>query len=430
MRGFGAGLIAGLWGLGGAASAQEVAWSPPDLPPPGATACPGGICQVEALNPAFEAMAAAETPFRPGQGGEGARGPRQVHILQLGDSHTAGDRITGRVRAVLQARFGDVGRGVLPPGPLYEGYAPYQVEMTSAGWTLVLAPLANGAGYTTPGVGLAGVQAIALGPGAELRLRPETRDGSFHHVSVCGEGRGRFGAEIDEERWPEREFAGYANDRTCVGMLANGPPEEIVLRPLDGTLMLHDVRLHNLVSPGVTLSNLGVVGATLRDLAARDEAVVAMQLARWRPDLIILAYGTNEGFEDGLDATAYEALLRGQIERLQRLAPAAALMILGAPDALRNGVEGGCSADGRRAPPPSLAVVRDVQRRVAADTGVAFWDWHGRMGGDCSSDRLALRPEPLMRGDRVHFTSAGADWIGGIFADDLLAAYEAWKAGR
>ena len=62
--------------------------------------------------------------------------------------------------------------------------------------------------------------------------------------------------------------------------------------------------------------------------------------------------------------------------------------------------------------------------------GVAFWDWHGRMGGDCSADRLALRAEPLMRGDRVHFTSAGADWIGGVLAGDLLAAYDAWKAGR
>ena len=80
--------------------------------------------------------------------------------------------------------------------------------------------------------------------------------------------------------------------------------------------------------------------------------------------------------------------------------------------------------------PPALAVVRDVQRRVAADLGVAFWDWHGRMGGDCSSDRLALGTEPLMRGDRVHFTGAGGDWIGGILAGDLMAAYEAWKAGQ
>ena len=46
------------------------------------------------------------------------------------------------------------------------------------------------------------------------------------------------------------------------------------------------------------------------------------------------------------------------------------------------------------------------------------------------ADRLATRPEPLMRGDRVHFTSAGADWIGGVLAGDLMAAYDAWQAER
>ena len=80
-----------------------------------------------------------------------------------------------------------------------------------------------------------------------------------------------------------------------------------------------------------------------------------------------------------------------------------------------------------RAPPPSLAVVRDVQRRVASETGVAFWDWYGRMGGDCSAERLATAPEPYMRPDRVHFTSEGADWIGGMLSHDLMAAYDAWK---
>ena len=75
-------------------------------------------------------------------------------------------------------------------------------------------------------------------------------------------------------------------------------------------------------------------------------------------------------------------------------------------------------------------MVRDVQRRVSAELGVAFWDWQGRMGGACSADRLATMAEPLMRGDRVHFTSEGSDWIGGILADDLLAAYGSWKAGR
>ncbi|RZJ82863.1 MAG: hypothetical protein EON88_29695, partial [Brevundimonas sp.] len=206
-----------------------------------------------------------------------------------------------------------------------------------------------------------------------------------------------------------------------------GPTRSVRMLARGDGAVIDSVRLDG-AARGVMVSNLGRVGASLRDLAARDEATAAAELAAWRPDLIVLAFGVNEGFDDGLDGAAYETLLRGQVARLRRLAPGASLMLLGAPDALRGGTAGGCSADGLRAPPPKLAVVRDMQRRVAADLGVAFWDWHGRMGGDCSSDRLALRAEPLMRGDRVHFTSAGADWIGGVLSGDLTGAYDRWKA--
>ena len=52
-----------------------------------------------------------------------ARGPGQrsapVVILQIGDSHTANDSFSGRMRELFQARFGDAGRGVLPPGVPY-----------------------------------------------------------------------------------------------------------------------------------------------------------------------------------------------------------------------------------------------------------------------------------------------------------------------
>ena len=36
---------------------------------------------------------------------------RPVHIVQIGDSHTAGDAITGALRDALQARLGNGGRG-------------------------------------------------------------------------------------------------------------------------------------------------------------------------------------------------------------------------------------------------------------------------------------------------------------------------------
>jgi lysophospholipase L1-like esterase len=395
-------------------AAAQVPYGPVDTPVPGAPACAGGLCQPEALNSVFAALARAET----------GRGSAPVHILQIGDSHTAGDRITGRLRAALQARFGDGGRGVLPPGIPYAGYAPLQVEVTASGWTTTLAPLVGNTGYVRAGVGLTGVQAITVQPGSTLTIRRDSAAPTHFRIELCGDGPGRLQVAADEETWTVA-----FDDGGCRSLSPDRAHSQVELRSLDSTLSLHAVRLTH-ASASVELSNLGVVGATLKDLAARDQRVVARELSAWRPALIVLAFGTNEGFDDGLDARAYEGLLRGQITRLRRLAPGASLMLLGAPDALRSGVSNGCSADGRRGPPPSLAVVRDVQRRVAADMGVAFWDWHGRMGGDCSADRLATRGEPFMLRDRVHFNSVGADWIGGMLNADLMTAYEAWSARR
>ncbi|RZJ00968.1 MAG: hypothetical protein EON90_04935 [Brevundimonas sp.] len=421
MRTAAAAFLIGLWAAAsGAASAQEIPYSAVVAPPAGESDCPGGLCQAGALSGLFEALAATEAGQR----------TRPVHILQIGDSHTVGDRITGKLRADLQARFGVAGRGVLPPGAPYDGYAPLQVRMASAGWTAESPSLQSAAGTPSPRVGLAGMRTTGgagalmgfeLDPGAETSV-----------VGVCGRARG-VGAGLSVEAGGlgrGLDFNGTTPDQeVCREVTLPEPTASVRLAPLERGVVMDSVMLSG-GRPGVMVSSLGVIGATLRDLAGRDEAIAAAELAMWRPSLIVLAFGTNEGFDDGLDGRAYEALLREQIARMRRLAPAASLMLLGAPDALRSGEAGGCSADGQRRPPPSLAVVRDVQRRVAADMGVAFWDWQGRMGGACSADRLALREAPLMRGDRVHFTSEGADWIGGVLSRDLLAAYDGWKAAR
>jgi len=402
--------------LAGPATAQETPYRPLTLPEPGAGVCPGGMCRAEALSRVFASLLATE------------RGERRepVHILQLGDSHTAGDRITGKVRAMLQARFGAAGRGVLPPGVPYPGYAPHGVEVLADGWRTELAPLGGGGAAS----GLTSARGRAAADAAlTLRFEAGAAPALF---GVCGWALGDgYGLRVEPGGLPWRLNLNWPEGRphTCQEVRLDQPTDMLRLGGLEAGVTL-DALWTETGRPGVILSNLGVVGATLRDLAARDPVAVRNQLAAWSPDLIVLAFGTNEGFEDGLDGPAYARLLRDEIERLRRDSDGADILILGAPDALRGGSENGCSADGRRKPPPSLALVRDMQRRVAEETGVAYWDWHGRMGGDCSADRLATAPDPLMRGDRVHFTNVGADWIGGVLAGDLMAAYEAWKAGR
>lgn len=392
-------------------------------PSAGDAVCAGGLCQEEALDSFFKAL--GET--------EAGQATSPVHIVQLGDSHTAGDRITGSVRARLQNRFGSAGRGAMPPGIPYPGYGPLQVEVQ--GWSAKPVPLVPRGG-TTFRAGLVGSFAQ---PEDTERLTIKAEPGaSFDVVGFCAEATvesdglaGWVGLKTDSIG-ADTEISSAKGKPDCWRIELHHRTAEVLI---DTTrkVGLHEVWTSR-AGPGVILSNLGVVGATLRDLAARDDEITKAQMTVWDPTLVVVAFGVNDGFEDTLVAEEFESLLRAQITRLKQLAPQASLLVLGAPDALRAERGGAvplgtdCSAGSARYAPPSLAVVRDVQRRVSADMGVAFWDWRGRMGGDCSAERLATLAEPYMRPDRVHFTSVGADWIGGILSDDLMAAYDRWKA--
>jgi len=232
---------------------------------------------------------------------------------------------------------------------------------------------------------------------------------------------------------------------------------------------------------GVTLSNLGVVGSQLLHWSRTDDAVLTEELANYRPDLIVLAFGTNEGFSPRVNDFEYEVTLRSQIGRIRRLAGNVPVLVLGAPDALSRRAEmranaaGTPSADcgappvaqaapqesvigtimdrlrnsigmgpsepvpvvplpqvappatpvatgtsrGPLFPPAGLKTVRDVQRRVAAQLNVAFWDWEARMGGRCTADSWVHATPPLMRGDYVHYTTAGGREIAQRLQDDL-----------
>jgi len=151
---------------------------------------------------------------------------------------------------------------------------------------------------------------------------------------------------------------------------------------------------------------------------------VGAELAAYRPDLIVLAFGTNEGFSPVLSPDAYEAGLRAQIARLRWLAGRdVPILLLGAPDAATRtpGLPGTDCGDGWHVP-QLLADVRERQRRVARDFDLAFWDGSAAMGGLCSS--LAWRRDAMMRGDHVHFTRSGGDRLGAMIDADLSRATE------
>jgi lysophospholipase L1-like esterase len=436
--------------------AAAFALSVPALTPASAQdSPPRQIAGVQALSPIFQALSDLEA----------GRRSTPVQILQIGDSLTANDLISTGLRARLQARFGAGGRGIMPPGSPYRGYHPDQVEVDQTdGWQVEASfgPALKGSTsdpQSSPGpFGLSGWRLSTDQPGQVVTL--DAHVGAFFDTAtVCGLARpDGGGVEIAAGDARERfDFIAASPQTLCHTAQYASPRSHLSITSDGGPVSLLSLSTgHN--GPGVVLSNLGMVGTQLSDFAGRDDQALRTEFDAYRPDLILLAYGVNEGYHPAVDGAAYEDLLRHEIERLKRLAPGAAILVMGAPDAntVRPDIYGtgraaafGCAplspdeiADfdrlvayrssrlARWFPPAGLATIRAAQRRAAAEEGVAFWDWTTRMGGPCSAHGLVHTNPPLMRGDHIHFTAEGGQWLAGIFDGDFGAAYAVWKGGR
>jgi hypothetical protein len=182
--------------------------------------------------------------------------------------------------------------------------------------------------------------------------------------------------------------------------------------------------------PGVAVSNLGLPSARQGDMSFGGDEALRAELSAYAPDLIVIAYGTNDAFGANFSSADYEGTLRGQIARVKRIAPGVPILLLSAPDAqsripaLHANSDQGHTVGPVRAgwfSPPALQDVRAIQRRVALQDHVAVWDWAASMGGIGGAYDWATARPPLMQPDHVHYTVAGGLRLATRLQNDLDA---------
>lgn len=420
-------------------------------------ACVGEPCDPTlpadpALLPFYETLYALET----------GRSDGPVRILHLGDSHIAGDRFSGALQARFADRFGDAGRGAFPPGTPFPYYRRQGFEIEASGAWTVFSSL-NG-----PGVGpfgLSGYRAESASPDAVMTMRVAGSVPLAHvRLDLLEQpGGGTLAVEVDGA-----PAGAFATDGPVPGlmqvMLDGRTATRVTLRPQgDGPVALLGWGGEG-TGPGVLYEAQGVPGATLSVMDAWDEEIVSTQLGVLKPDLILLGYGTNEGFDDALDPALYEARLERRIAALRAQAPSASLVVLGAFDGARlpAWVEPEASAEqpaprsalpcaplalneqatygalsaardpvlARWHAPPNLARVRAAQAQAAREVGIGYWDGAAAMGGACAIHRFVFTEPPLAYGDHVHLTPAGAETMAERLWTHLMRPYESLVCRR
>lgn len=159
----------------------------------------------------------------------------------------------------------------------------------------------------------------------------------------------------------------------------------------------------------------GINGARAKRLRDMSEDPRFLQnLAQERPDLIVLAYGTNEVTDDDWTVTSYSRMFIAIINQLRTAAPEASFLIIGPPDRAVATPAGWTSA--RR-----MASLQEAQRRAALMAGAAFWSEFDAMGGEGSMNLWVGRG--LGRFDHVHFTAPGYAKLADLFYRDLMSCY-------
>jgi len=348
-----------------------------------------------------------------------------VRILQLGDSHTAGDVFSGYLRSRFHDRFGDAGRGMMPPGYTYRGLRQTEVKVTqSRGWVIHDSLKASDPGP----FGISGFLATSSSAGARMAVSP-VAPGGFDIARVNylhSSSGGRLEVLLDRRIAKVVSTAGPADMPGSLDLSA--PPGtqtlEIVADAPGIRITSWGIERRH---PGVLFDSFGVSGATVDIFNHWDPLLVQWDLKQLRPSLIIVAYGTNEAFKLDFDATTYKRVFAQVLESLKRMAPEASILIVGPPGGQRN------SSNQKRSPstgstgpwetPESVMEVRYIQHDTAVAFGDAYWDWASVLGGTRGFNRWVYADPPLVRSDHIHFTVLGYETSAKALFNFLMDGY-------
>ncbi len=384
---------------------------------------------------AFEVLGAANSAPE-------TRRARGITILQFGDSHTAADYFTGEVRRMLQARYGNGGPGFLVlgcPRP-YEYHALIKSSCTS-GWTYSSIKKSD----SISPFSLSGFTASAKASGETINLSAEEAM-PYDDIQIgakAGPENGSIEVLVDNAVRLRRSLADQT-EAPIILSVSSSPVgssssttttrhrtrhlREVSIKVTDsGPVDLGGIGIFDR-GAGVSFSNIGFTGATIAVIDKFDSGVLASELKRLAPDIVIMEFGTNEGFHDDTDLTEYRALYSRVIGKIRAALPEIKLVMILPPDAERlpqncaaEAAQAACSEQPRETKeadvqgtepscvwrkPPKLDPIRETERDIAQQEKIPIWDWSKLVPTTCGA-HIWSRERHLMTADHVHFTKEG-----------------------
>lgn len=347
----------------------------------------------------------------------------KVRVLVYGASHTAADIYPTYLRAYLQKRFGDGGLGFYPLAKPSKYTRPFAATLdTSKGWKVehVQRSDSRGDGY----YGLLGASAFATKKRDVTRVTFTDKKAATSALTrydlffLRQPGGGKFQVFLDGEKAFTLDTKAKQVSPGYHSFERPGGPKAIEVRPVgDGEVRLFGVTVEN-DARGVVVDTLGIGGTRASNHLKWDEFVWADNYKRRAPDLVILAYGTNEAVDEDQPIGVYRNNLREVLARLRRADPDTSCVLVGPGDFPVK------HPDNTLAPRPRVLDIISVQRELAREAGCAFWDTLQFMGGEGSMAYWASAQPAMAMSDLLHLNRRGYTRMGMALADALMFDFD------
>lgn len=342
----------------------------------------------------------------------------KVRVFHYGDSPTTADMITSDARELLQKQFGDAGHGFCLVAKPWAWYQHNGLDISGDGWTID--PAAQGALRD----GMFGIGGVSFrgSTGAYSRIRMTKAKHSRIEIAYLKQtSGGQLQVEAGDKvlgsinTTAEEEGSGFA------GFDIPKDADSITLRGVSGQVRVFGVVLER-DQPGVIYHSLGINGASSITLSrAFNEKHWQEQLLHYKPDLVVVNYGTNESsFGDWVDKSA-ERELREVIRRVRTAMPEVPVLIMSPMD------RGQRNSTGDIGTMPTIPRLVAIQERVALETGCAFFNTFAAMGGVGTMGRWYEAEPRLVGADFIHPMPAGARIVGGLLYKALFDGYNRYK---
>lgn len=343
-----------------------------------------------------------------------------VRLAHYGDSPTTADLITADVRSLLQKRFGDAGHGYYLIAKPWAWYGHRGVDSDSSGWDVEASNL------TKNRDGFYGYGGVSFKGGAGARARFRLKDAGYARVEVSywqQPEAGTFVVEACGERLGERSTAGDASE----GFAEFPVPadcKEIVVRVDSGPIRLFGLQFLRGAS-GVIYDSLGLNGAYISVLAKfLKPAHWAKELQHYAPDVVVINYGTNESVYAAFVDKVFETELRETIRRIRMALPGKSILVMSPMD------RGERNSAGQIETVPALQRLVEMERKIAANEGVAFFNTFEAMGGNGTMAKWYAAEPRLVGADFIHPMPGGAKIIGNLLYKAMLDGYNRYKTGK